>query len=83
MEASSTVSRSGSFGTKNGMSGDEISGATPSVQNSGLRRLWILAIEFLLFLRVALSDPEDDALIVEPLPALFRLALLEFSSTGR
>jgi hypothetical protein len=39
IEESSTVSGSGSFGTRNDMRGKMIGGPVPSAQNSGLRRL--------------------------------------------
>lgn len=81
IEASSTVSRSGSFGTKNGMRGETIGGAVPSAQNSGLRRFWSLARVFLLFFREALN--ELDAAVKELALALLALPLFEFSSTGR
>lgn len=62
------------------MRGEAIGGAVPSAQNSGLRRFWILAREFLLFLREALNEPEDEA-AKEATP--LRQLLLEVSSTGR
>lgn len=81
-EASSTVSISGSFGTRNDESGDRIGGGVPSAQNSGLRRFCSFVKEFLLFLRAALND--DDVVESEVEPALLALpGLPELSSTGR
>lgn len=83
IDASSTVSRSGNFGSKYGMSGERMEGTVPSVQNSGLRRFCCnLTTEFLLFLRVALVNVPPVALL-ELVPALLVLPLFELSSTGR
>jgi hypothetical protein len=84
IDASSTVSKSGNFGSKYGMRGESIDGVEPSAQNSGFRRFCNLTTEFLLFLRAELKDvdDDDDDGTLE-LPALLDPALLEFSSTGR
>lgn len=83
IDASSTVSRSGNFGSKYGMSGETIKGIVPSVQNSGLRRFCCnFTTEFLLFLRVELLK-EPVAAFAELFPALLVLPpLFEISSTG-
>lgn len=59
-----------------------MSGAVPSAQNSGLRRFWIFASEFLLFLRDALKVLDEDA-ASELTPVFVALPLAEVSSTGR
>lgn len=82
IEASSTVSKSGSFGIRNGTRAEAIGGADPSAQNSGLRRFCILASEFLLFLRDALKEL-DDAAANELTPLLVALPGDVLSSTGR
>jgi hypothetical protein len=71
-EASSTVEISGSFGIKNGVNGDNIGGATPSTQNSGLRRFIIFGLEFLLFFLDELKVPEAEMLVADDTP-LFEL----------
>lgn len=82
IDASSTVSRSGSLGKRYGMSDETIGGIEPSVQNSGFRRFCCnFTTEFLLFFRVELLNVVPA--VFELLPALLVLPLLEPSSTGR
>lgn len=69
----------GSFGTKNGVNGDTITGAVPSIQNSGFRRLINLGFELLLL--AFREELNVDAVTVDGIALLLAPAI--DSSTGR